>query len=1212
MALPARVTGVSLSSSNKESGGVWAPIQDQGFHVNDMLVFGLAFFLLLLSPSQSFAQSAPDFAAVQTLFNQHCLDCHAAQDPEGKLVMEDFETLMKGGESGTVLIPGKSDESLIVRMIEGKAERDGKKKTMPPGKRKKLEPAEIETIKQWIAGGARPPAQPLAKAAEIAVPKITPKATPRRPVNALALAPSQRLIAAGRYGEIELISADSRQVVRALTGPRGNANAIVFSADGSSVFGAGGEAGLFGEVREWKVADGTPLRTFEGHRDALYALALSPDGKTLATGGYDQKIKLWNVETGKETKTLSGHNGAIYGLAFRPDGKLLASASADRTVKLWDVESGERRDTLSQALKEVYAVAFNRDGKRLFSAGADNRIRLYEVSEKAAETTNPLIEARFAHEGAIIKLVLSADGKALLTSAEDRTVKLWDAATLTEKVSLQKQPDWSVSLAFAFEDKTAVVGRLDGSLEFYETTNGKPMPMPKPELARAEPRGMQRGVSTRLKLTGRNLFGLSELRFSSESFRGELLNDKGDSGEAWVNVNTPADLPRGSYELWLVSTNGESGKLKLHVDDLPQVMSMKPTSGPLQPLDRLPVSVWATHERPGDAEEFSFQAKAGQTLTFDVAAKSLGSKSDLVLTLSDLNGKVLASNNGFDGSADPFLAHTFAADGRYIIRAHELLLGGSGDHFYRLSIGAFPFVTGVYPLSVRANGEAEVELVGYNLPAERRVKIHATQPGEMELPLDPETFRTRRAYKLIVNDGAELVESEPNDQPNLATKLAPPCAVGGRLGSASKSSDADLFQFDTKTGEQWIIETAAAQRGSPADTRIEVLTPDGKPLERVLLQAVRNSAVTFRGIDSSSPDCRVENWEEMQLNQLLYLQGEVVKLFRAPQGPDSGFLFYMANGRRRCYFDTTATAHAVDEPCYIVEPHPPGAKLVANGLPAFPIYYGNDDDGERKLGTDSKVHFTAPKDGTYLVRVTDTRGSTGERLVYRLVLRRPEPDFIVTLNGTNPTVNADSGQSFTVSVERKDGFDGEVVVDIAGLPKGFSASTPLVIQAGQSEARGTLNATADAPQPNEGEGSKSAVTASATVEGRACVRAVNNFGRIKLGEKPRLYVGLVPEEKSSLVTPTSGMSKPVEITIAPGQTVPAWLKVKRNGHDELITFTVDNLPHGVIVDNIGLNGVLIPKDQNEREIFFAAAKWVPETDRLCFAVENQAGRQTSV
>ncbi|MBI3878189.1 MAG: hypothetical protein HY300_19885, partial [Verrucomicrobia bacterium] len=74
----------------------------------------------------------------------------------------------------------------------------------------------------------------------------------------------------------------------------------------------------------------------------------------------------------------------------------------------------------------------------------------------------------------------------------------------------------------------------------------------------------------------------------------------------------------------------------------------------------------------------------------------------------------------------------------------------------------------------------------------------------------------------------------------------------------------------------------------------------------------------------------------------------------------------------------------------------------------------------------------------------------------------------------------------------------------------------------------------------------------------------------------------------------------------------AWLRVERNGHDDLVTFQVDGLPHGVIVDDIGLNGVLIPKGQNEREIFLYAERWVPETDRLCHAIENQAGRQTSL
>jgi hypothetical protein len=108
-------------------------------------------------------------------------------------------------------------------------------------------------------------------------------------------------------------------------------------------------------------------------------------------------------------------------------------------------------------------------------------------------------------------------------------------------------------------------------------------------------------------------------------------------------------------------------------------------------------------------------------------------------------------------------------------------------------------------------------------------------------------------------------------------------------------------------------------------------------------------------------------------------------------------------------------------------------------------------------------------------------------------------------------------------------------------------------------------------------------------------KKVNNFGAIKLGAKPKLLVHL----------------EPAEIVVAPGSTVTATLKVERNGHDDLVTFSVDNLPHGVIVDNIGLNGVLLPKGETERQIFITADSWVGETSRPAFAIESQAGGQCS-
>src|SRR4051812_45457194 len=162
------------------------------------------------------AAEVNEYAPVDAIFNEHCLDCHGSQEPEGKFVLENYESLLKGGEIGAALMPGRSADSLLVRMIEGKFEEDGKKVIMPPGKRKKLSSAEIATIKTWIDAGAHgPPAGTIANR-ELVVPKIIPKVAPRIPIMAVAYAPGPQLIAVASYGEVELRSAVNRQLTRTL------------------------------------------------------------------------------------------------------------------------------------------------------------------------------------------------------------------------------------------------------------------------------------------------------------------------------------------------------------------------------------------------------------------------------------------------------------------------------------------------------------------------------------------------------------------------------------------------------------------------------------------------------------------------------------------------------------------------------------------------------------------------------------------------------------------------------------------------------------------------------------------------------------------------------------------------------------------------------------------------------------------------------------
>jgi hypothetical protein len=251
----------------------------------------------------------------------------------------------------------------------------------------------------------------------------------------------------------------------------------------------------------------------------------------------------------------------------------------------------------------------------------------------------------------------------------------------------------------------------------------------------------------------------------------------------------------------------------------------------------------------------------------------------------------------------------------------------------------------------------------------------------------------------------------------------------------------------------------------------------------------------------------VVNWQEMELGQFMYLQGEVCRIFRMPQGPDSGFQFFNAEKKRRCYFGTSPTAHALDEPAYIVEPHPPGSKLVANGLPVFTVHYANDDDGERKLGMDSRVLFTAPRDGAYLIRVTDTRGHGGQRFGYRLIGRQASPDFKVTLAGGTPSIGPGGGQEFTLTAERIDGFDGDISIEISNLPEGYACSTPIVIQAGHLVAAGTINAATNAQETKE---HKIRITATAEVHGLKVSKEVNTFGKITLAESPKLFVAPNP------------------------------------------------------------------------------------------------------
>ena len=440
--------------------------------------------------------------------------------------------------------------------------------------------------------------------------------------------------------------------------------------------------------------------------------------------------------------------------------------------------------------------------------------------------------------------------------------------------------------------------------------------------------------------------------------------------------------------------------------------------------------------------------------------------------------------------------------------------------------------------------------------------------------------------------------------------VVPPVRVQATLEPQDLAQGGDWYAFESKKGQVWSIAVSAAKDKSPLDSYLEITDPQANPILRTRLQAVRESYYTFRGKDSLSiDDFRLHRWEDMQLNEWLYSGGEVVRLWLYPRGPDSGFKVYPGFGNRFTYFGTSPIAHALNEPAWIVRELAPDQPPVSNGLPVFPIFYSNDDDPMRKYGKDSSIEFLTPYDGRFLIRLRDTRGQSGTDYHYRLSIVPPNPRFDFKLETNELTLRPDVGSEFIVSIDRFDGLDEDVQIEFEDLPEGIRVIQPLTIEKGQLKAIGQIRALSNqlSELPKEFE-----ITLKAKCQ-------LGNQERIA-DQKPKLKIKVNP--KPTMTLKIVGKDDPDEappiekLHIRPGQTVSAKLVIQRGELAGDIAFGGDdsgrNLPHGCFVDNIGLNGLLIPAGQSTREVFITAAPIVQPQRRVFHLRGNVDGNPTSL
>jgi len=425
-----------------------------------------------------------------------------------------------------------------------------------------------------------------------------------------------------------------------------------------------------------------------------------------------------------------------------------------------------------------------------------------------------------------------------------------------------------------------------------------------------------------------------------------------------------------------------------------------------------------------------------------------------------------------------------------------------------------------------------------------------------------------------------LTDSTTSDHP---LKLARGSEVSGAISTLGEE---DWFAFDASQGEMWIVETQTDGLDSKLDSILEIRDDKAQSIIQVQLQATRDSYFTFRGKNSiQTDDFRLFAWDEMKLNEYLYASGEVTKLWRYPRGSDSGFDTFPGRGNRWSYFGTTGTVHALGEPAYVVRPLEAGESPAANGLPVFDIYYKNDDDPSQNRKRDSYIAFKAPESGRYLVRLSDTRGEGGEKYKYRLKVRPANPGIQASVTEIKNPLRRGSGRELPVIVDRIDGYNGEVWFELDGLPPGIHSNFPVRVQPGQSFAIGNIWADSDAA--DWGDAVSPRVIARATINGRIVERIAGTAGKLTITDRPEAIVQIFTD-----ATEEKGAGS-LRVQIKRGETISLVVKADRKeGFTREIPLGNEqagrNMPHGVFVDNIGLNGLLVRENESQRQFFVTA------------------------
>lgn len=419
---------------------------------------------------------------VAPILENKCVVCHSGKITEGDFDVSSYEKVIKGGRKrgAKVVVPGKPEESFLFLACARRV-----RPIMPPKTEPPLTPQELTILKLWIEQGAKAPTTSRIRTRVVL--QLPPALV--KPVRALVVTPDGKQIIASRgnqlhvYGLQKIGDANKKETVdwvhqRSLIDPgiqlpdgkvAGAAHvslveSLALSPDGKTL-----ASGSFQEVVLWDLANGQIRLRLTGLADRVTALAFSPDGKYLAVGGgppsEEGELKLYAVPSAQLlTEIKNAHSDTVLALAFSPDGKYLASGAADKFVKVFEVPSGKFVKAFEGHTQHVLGVGWTPDGKRLVSGSADNIVKTwdFEKGEKIRDIPG--------HQKQITALVMVGQTPQFITVSGDTSARWWNADNGGTIRIFGGAGDFLYAVGVSSDASVVATGCEDGLVRIY---NGK-------------------------------------------------------------------------------------------------------------------------------------------------------------------------------------------------------------------------------------------------------------------------------------------------------------------------------------------------------------------------------------------------------------------------------------------------------------------------------------------------------------------------------------------------------------------------------------------------------------------------------------------------------------------------------------------------------------------------------------------------------------------